>query len=150
MPHRLVRLEKLADIWVKSAVIRVQPQLANNVFAHDFAHRFLVGNGDMESADVAAALHKRKDRALVGWTSFATLSEGASASRLSANFGFFNRTIIGFVRLDNFAFAAERAKAARPHRFADAVTHEPRRLVIEVEGAMELMRAHAFFEALSR
>ena len=85
----------------------------------------------MERADVAAALNEGHDRALVRRASPAALGERATAQSSWSRLGLVDRAVVGFVRLDDLAAAAQRAKVASAHGFADAVAHEPSRLVIE-------------------
>src|ERR1035441_7560092 len=51
---------------------------------------------------------------------------------------------VGFVGLDRLAFATNRTKGAVFHGLANAVRHEPRRLVGHAKRAADLMRADAF------
>ena len=62
--HRLVRRELGAGLDVQLALVGVQPALAGDVLADDLADRLAIGNGDVEGADVAAALDQRDDGAL--------------------------------------------------------------------------------------
>ena len=50
---------------------------------------------------------------------------------------------VGFVHFDDLAAAAHRAQAANAHRFTDTVRHEPRRLVGDLQGPVELMGGNA-------
>jgi hypothetical protein len=125
------------------AFVGVQQGLVRNVLADDLLNRRLIGKRNMERSDISAALDQSDDRTLVRRTALATLGERTPDCRLGANLGLIDGAVIGFVRLDDFAFATERAKAARAHRFADTVAHEPGRLVIELQGAVELVGAHA-------
>jgi hypothetical protein len=53
---------------------------------------------------------------------------------------------IGFVRLDDPAFATEgRFKTVNTHRFHDAVVQKPSGIVLTAKLAMKLMGAKAFF-----
>ncbi len=49
----------------------------------------------------------------------------------------------GFVHLDDTATSAERGKVARAHRFADAMSEKPSRLVGDFQNAVELVSRHA-------
>ena len=50
-------------------------------------------------------------------------------------------SLIGF---HDFALTTERRQVAIAHCFANAVGHEPRRFVSDVEGAVELVSGDAF------
>lgn len=53
----------------------------------------------------------------------------------------------GFVRLYRLALAADRAAVVFVHALADAVFKEPCRLVIDVEGAVQLVRRETLFRS---
>ena len=129
--EEVMRGESLGRVEIEPAFVGVQPRLVRDILSNDLLDRCLIGNRDMEGADVAAALHKGNDRALVRGTTLAALGERAPACRLAANLGLIDRAVIGLIGLNDLAFAAQRAKVASPHGFADAVAHEPSRLVIE-------------------
>src|ERR1700688_2389113 len=98
----------------------------------------------MERADIAAALHQGNNRPLVdGGGSFfdwPSAFRGGAALR--------SRAVVSFVRLDNLAAAAHGPEIVAGHGFADAVRHEPSRLVIELERPMQLVRRDTLFAGL--
>jgi hypothetical protein len=51
--------------------------------------------------------------------------------------------VVGFVGLDNLALTTERSEAASAHALANAMAHEPRGLVRDVERAVQLMGGNA-------
>src|SRR5215472_6659657 len=51
----------------------------------------------------------------------------------------------GFIGFDDFAFAADWPTGIIVHTLADAMFHEPRRLVIDLKRAVHLVGAEAFF-----
>ena len=79
---------------------------AHDVFVDDGVNGRLVSDGDMKRAHVAAALNKRHDSALVGRARTAFLRDRRPI--LVARTRGFNWAIIGFVGLNDFAFAAHR------------------------------------------
>ena len=100
----------------------------------------LSATGNMERADVAAALDKRDDGALVAGP-LAALDRAAAwrvLRRLRSDVA-----EVGFVGFHDLAFAAQRAQAPSAHRLADAVRHEPSGLVTDVQRAVELVGGNA-------
>src|ERR1039458_4164644 len=87
---------------------------------------------EVHAADRAATLNQRKNLAVRLGMQRASLT---GLRRLG------QESLVGLNRL---AFAANRAKRAVFHRFADAMRHEPRRLVGHAKGAADLMAADAF------
>ena len=88
-----------------------------------------------------AALHEGEDRALVHWaTATATIAFGWIANLVS-------RAVVRLICLHDAARAAHRGKAPFAHRFTNAVAHEPRRLIRDIEGAVQLMGGHALLAA---
>jgi hypothetical protein len=83
----------------------------------------------VERADFAAAFNKRKRCHLVSIASLRFL-----AALLADE---------GFVDLNNAASAAQGRKAVRAHGFAQAVRHEPSRLIGDFQNAVKLMAADA-------
>jgi hypothetical protein len=57
--------------------------------------------------------------------------------------GHLHLAVVGLIGFD-LAFATERRKATGTHALADAMRHEPRGFVREVEHPMKLMRRDAF------
>jgi hypothetical protein len=66
----------------------------------------------------------------------------ATAPRFLAAFAF-NGADEGFVRFNDLAEAAHRAKLSVPHRLANPMAQKPRGLVGHLQDAMELMRRTA-------
>src|ERR1700675_4096572 len=98
----------------------------------------------MEFADAATAFNERHDRTLVGSTAF--LDERGAARCFGA--GLLDIAVVGFIGFYDHTAAAKRASAERAfaaHGLADAMTHEPSRLVGNAKGAVHLMRRHALF-----
>jgi hypothetical protein len=55
--YRFMRAEQRAYLSVKAAFVGVQAALMRDVAGDDTSDRYLIGMGNMEGADVAAALH---------------------------------------------------------------------------------------------
>ena len=56
----------------------------------------------------------------------------------------FQLALEGFVNLYDLAATTHRGKAAIAHGFADTVREKPRRLVLDLQNPVELVRADAF------
>lgn len=130
-----------AHALVVASVVRVQRRLLRNVLHQDRAKVVRINVGDMETARRAFAIHKRDNLAKVDAASalyFRAIAEAANAPTL----GFAD---VSLIHLDRTAIAAHRHDGSFAERFADAMRHEPRSLVRDAEGAVELVRAHALF-----
>ena len=123
-------------VGIELAFVGMEPQFPRDVFPHNLGDGLLVGDRHMECADVPTALDQGDDGALVGGPRAFAPRIRATACRLGPNFGFLDGAVIGFVGLDDLAFAAKRAKPTSAHSFADAMAHEPSRLVVEMQGTV--------------
>src|SRR5690242_10027064 len=124
MLHRFVLQKQVLRGAIEAAFVGVQARLVMHVVLDDTEHGFLIGNGDMERANTATALHKRDDRALIFGATRATRVVGTAFS-LRRYAGLFHLAEIGFVGLDNTAAATHRRQAAVAHSLTDAMRHEP-------------------------
>src|SRR5690606_31206614 len=136
-----VRIEGLADCRVQAAFIGHEYAFDGDVFAHQRRHVLLGRAGDVEGTDVATTLDKAKHGALIGGAAAPLLDDLFAAGPSSALVGALPE--IGFVGLNQFAIAAERAKVAVAHRLADAVSHEPRGFQGHAENAVKLVGRNA-------
>src|SRR5437762_2863746 len=94
----------------------------------------------MNGAGLAAALYQRHDDHL----RVTALALPALAADKLGILGIAAASDIGFVRLDDLAFPAERRWVGVGHRLANAVRQEPSRLVGNAERAVQLVRRNAF------
>jgi hypothetical protein len=122
--------EFLADRLIARELVSRQIRLAANR-RHDLFAQRLGGNiGDVERTAIAIAIDKRHHDLLFRFL----LGEGAVLF-LAAN--------ESFVGLDNLVLSADRSWICRLHGLANAVAHEPCRLIRKPHHAAELKGAHA-------
>src|SRR3954467_8553749 len=129
---RAVTRELGANVRVETALVRHQLALAAGVLAQDQLDGIGVGVVDVEGAGLAATLHQGHDGALAGRAALAALGE-RTIPALWRRLEFILVAEVGLVRLDNLALAAKAAGIVRRaiHRFAKAMSHEPRALVAQ-------------------
>src|SRR3954447_8800013 len=139
---RAVTRELGANVRVETALVRHQLALATGVLAQDQLDGIGVGVVDVEGAGLAATLHQAHDRTLAGRAALAAPGVRA-VSALRRRLGFVLVAEVGLVRLDNLALAAKAARIVRGarHRLADAMRHEPSRLVAKAQHTVELVGA---------
>lgn len=125
-------LEVLAELVVVLGLIRRNLRLTVNV-GFDDRHQFVgVGAANMEAAGVAATLYQRQDCHLL-----------VHAVRLGKALG---GLLFADERLVYFHVSAATThwgQRARAHGLADAVAHEPSRIVLNLKDAVQLMAADA-------
>lgn len=119
--------ETFAGLGVNGGFVRRQRGQAIDVLEQQRADDVAVNVGDMEAADVPAALDQRKHDFLTRHV------------LVDAVFG--EPADIGFVGLDDLVRRAAEGAAGLVHGGADAMAHEPGRLVGDAEHAVDLMGA---------
>ena len=139
MHDRFVRREATAEADVNPRLVGMQPGLTGDRVNDDRPQSRCRDIRDMMRSRPAAALDQSQHRLFAARAAMnASALAGVFVVLLAAN--------VGFVRLHNFAVAAELADDPRlAHALADAVRHEPGRPVgAEAEHAPELVRRNAF------
>src|ERR1700680_241833 len=125
---------------IEAAFVGMQATLARDIRGDYGLHVGLVGDRDMECADVTAALDQCEDRAVI--PKVALLNEGAALTlwRGTRVVGFAE---IGFVGLHDLALASHwrEIKATTAHCFHDAMVEKPSGVVLAAERAVQLVRA---------
>ena len=126
--HDFMRREVRAKLLVHAGLIGHQASLLGDLSTQDRAKCLVVHGGKVVRTLLAIALHKRDDLHLV--------VKAARALRVLADIA-----PVGFVNLNRRTVAAKLAGRLDVHRLADAVRHEPRRLVRDAQHALKLLGA---------
>jgi len=136
MSDRRMLTELAADSYVGAGFIGHEVRFRGNLSAQDGRKISGVDVRNLETASLTAALDQGNNLHLLRATSDTTAHfPVALADRVSAP--------IGLVGFNDLAASAHRFIGAGFHRLADAVRHEPSRLVRDADGAVQLMGAHA-------
>src|SRR5436305_8141758 len=125
-----------AYVGIEAALVRHELALAVGVPAEDRLHGVAVGAVHVKGAGLAAALDQADHGALARQPRLAVL--GACRD-------LFLVAEVGLASLDGLALAAKAARivGCACHRLAQAMSHEPSRLVAEPQRAVELVGARA-------
>lgn len=130
MVHDVMRTEGIADDVVARRAIRHKARFSVNLLKQDRLQVLPGHVGNVEGTHVPVTLDKGKN--LVHRV----------RPLLAALFAFLCPEV-GFVGFYRFARSAERAGRRGFHRFADAMRHEPGRLVGHAQHALKLFAGHA-------
>ena len=63
MGHGLMRLKGFANLGIEAAFVGMQTSFAGNVVCNDVADRMAISVGNVERANIPAALNQRDNRA---------------------------------------------------------------------------------------
>src|SRR6185312_10563823 len=135
--------EILSDSRIETAFVGEQHAFGGDVSGNENHNVFFGGRCHMEGANRSVALNQAKHGALVRRAAAALFNEGFASGASGTLVGALSE--IGFIDLNDFAVAAERAKIAVAHGFTNAVRDEPRSFQGNAKGAVKLVARNALF-----
>src|ERR1700723_3539426 len=133
-----VRRKLLSKFDVKFAFVGMQAAFARDVAIHNSGDIGCICGRHMEGSNVATALDKSHDSALVLCATRTNLVGTAFAVRRYPLSSFGDFSEIGFIRFDNLTFTAHgrQIETATAHGLHDAVMQEPCGVVLTTKFAM--------------